>query len=144
MIVNELLATLESQRSFLKDLDLPSDQLNFVPNGSKNSIGILLEHITGAEKSLIQQMVFGIEINRDREKEFESKTRSLEELKKEYLASAEITKSLLSTKLEDDQLFDERERRGNQKTVFWAIVHAIEHNNYHIGQIYLLLALLKQ
>ena len=142
--VSEFLNLLENQRGFLKDLDsLTNEQLNFIPKGSKNSIGILLNHITGAEKFLLHQIVFGIEIDRDRDKEFEHVNRSLDKLKQEYLSTAEKTKELLTSKLEDGQLYEERKTRTSTRTVLWVLLHSLEHNNYHIGQIYLLLAMVK-
>ena len=142
-ILSELTALLESQRSFIKNVEkLSSEQLNWVPKGSKNSVGILLDHLIGSESMLIHQMVFGIEINRNRDKEFESRDRSLKDLIIRYEETVQKTKNLLESKLEDENLFEERMRRDTKHTVFWAITHAIEHNYYHIGQINLLVALL--
>ena len=141
-IVNELLDLLESQRNFVTNVEkLTDDQLNWIPKGSKNSIGILLDHISGAEKMLIHKLIFGIEITRDRDQEFEQKKRSLKPLLDSYQETANQTKQLLSTKLEDENLLDERMARGTKRTVLWALAHALDHNNYHIGQINLLLAI---
>lgn len=142
--VSEFFSLLENQRSFLKELEnLTNDQLNFIPKGSKNSIGILIDHMTGAEKSLVHQTLFGLDINRNRDKEFEQKNRSFDKLKKNYLETASRTNDLLASRLEDEQLYDERERQEKKRTVLWSLLHFLEHNNYHIGQIYLLLAIVK-
>ncbi len=143
-IINELMVLLDNQRSFIKDVEgLTPEQLNWIPKGSKNSIGKLLDHITGAERMLIHQMIFGIKINRDRDKEFEDRNRSINELIQNYNETSQETKRLLDSKLEDEDLLEERMRRDTKRTVLWALTHAIEHNNYHIGQIYLLLAMVK-
>ena len=144
-IVNEFIALLDNQRSFLKNVEsLKDDQINWIPNGSKNSIGILLEHLTGAEKMLIHQMIFGITIQRDRDKEFEKRARNILDLINEYQKTANETKKLLSSMLNDEQLLELKERRGEKKTIFWALSHTLEHNYYHIGQINLLIALIGQ
>ena len=141
-IVNELSGLLESQRSFVTNVEkLTDEQLNWIPKGSKNSIGILLDHITGAEKMLIHKLIFGIEISRDRDKEFENRNRTVKDLLTKYQEMASDTKQLLSTKLEDENLLDTRNARGTERTVLWALGHALDHNNYHIGQINLLLAI---
>lgn len=144
-IVTEIIDLLELQRSFIKNVEsLNDDQLNWIPKGSKNSIGILIEHMTGAERSLVQQMIFGLDITRDRDKEFENRKRSVRELVKSYTETAQITKNLLSSKLTDDKLLEVRTRNGVKKTIFWALGHLLEHNNYHIGQVNLMLAMIKE
>lgn len=144
-IVTEILDLLEKQRAFIKNVEsLKDDQLNWIPKGSKNSIGILIEHMTGAERGIIHQMIFGLDIDRDRDKEFEHRTRSVKDLVKSYIDTAQVTTNLLSTKLTDTNLLESRTRRGEEKTVFWALGHLLEHNNYHIGQINLLLAMVKE
>lgn len=143
-IVSEITSLLENQRSIIEKISgLSDEQINWVPKGSKNSIGILLDHLTGAERGLIHQMIFGIEVHRDRDKEFESKTRSVKELVKNYQETAEESQKLLTKKLSDENLLEERMRRDTKRTVLWALVHVLEHNNYHIGQINLILAMLE-
>ena len=145
-IINVFIALLENLRSFIENVEsLTDDQINWIPNGSKNSIGILLEHLIGSEKMWIQQIIFGTDIKRIRDKEFEKRKRSIQDLLKEYSINAKSTKNLLSTKLEDENLFENRERtKGEKITVFWALSHVLEHNYYHIGQINLLIALVGQ
>ena len=104
-----------------------------------------MEHLIGSEKMWIQQIIFGTDIKRIRDKEFEKRKRSIQDLLKEYSINAKSTKNLLSTKLEDENLFENRERtKGEKITVFWALSHVLEHNYYHIGQINLLIALVGQ
>lgn len=142
-IVSEILTVLENQRSFIQNLEkLNDEQINWIPNGSKNSIGILMDHLIGAEKSLIHQTIFGIEITRNRDKEFEQKARSIKDLLKIYDSTSHESKSLLSSKLSDKDLLEERTRRGSKNTVLWYLLHTVEHNNYHIGQINLIIAML--
>lgn len=144
-IITEISNLLEDQRSFIKNVEALNDkQLNWIPKGSKNSIGILLDHLIGSEKSLLHQTLFNIEINRDRNKEFEQKSRSLKELISSYKTMSQESKRLLTTKLTDENLFDERIRGDKKRTVLWVLEHVLEHNNYHIGQIYLLLAMVKE
>lgn len=143
-IVNELMGLLDNQRGFINDVgNLSTEQVNWIPKGSKNSIGKLLDHLIGAESMLIHQMIFGIKIDRDRDKEFGDGTRSLKDLIQKYNVLSQETKRLVETKLEDENLLEERMRRDTKRTVLWALTHAIEHNYYHIGQIYLLKAMVE-
>lgn len=144
LFVTELIETLENQRVFAKEVEnLSSEQFNFIPKGSKNSIGKLLEHMTGVEKMLIHKVIFGSDVTRDRDKEFGDRVRSVAELLKEYTLVAQESKRLLET-LDDEKLSEERMLRETKRTVLNALTRAIAHNNYHIGQIYLLLAMVKQ
>ena len=143
-ILDGLIAFLDDQQSFIKDIEnLTSDQLNWIPNGTKNSIGIIFEHLIGAKKMLIQQTIFNIEINRVREKEFETRNRSLTSLIKSYQDVSQEAKKLLIANIDDKNLFDVHDSFGGKRTTLDAIVHTIEHTSYHIGHIYSFLALLK-
>ena len=148
-IVSEILSILESQRSFIDNVKtLTNEQLNWTPSKSehskRNTVGILLEHITGAEKFLVHRGVFGKEIKRNRDEEFnQDKVRNKEEIISNYKKVAMDTAELLKT-LKDDTLTEERKVRTHTKSVSWILLHAIEHNYYHIGQINYLIALMKE
>ena len=147
-ICNEVLSILESQRSFLKNIKTLSDSdLNWTPFenefSNNNTIGIMLEHITGAESFWIHQVIGGINVNRHRDDEFKKdRTREIQVLGKNYEEMAKMSSEIILG-LSDEQLMDIKSVRDTEKSVLWILLHMVEHNYYHIGQINYVLALLK-
>ena len=146
--VKELISILERQRSFISSIKvLTDDQINWSPSTSefsgRNTIGIMLEHITGAESFLIHHVVFGLEVNRNRDEEFnQERIRKKIDLILNYEATARKSAEMLAT-LNDEGLREIKRIRQHKKSVLWALLHVIEHNYYHIGQINYVLALQK-
>lgn len=146
--INEILSILETQRSFIDSIKpLSDEQINWSPSKSevskRNTIGILLEHLTGAEKFLVHQVIFGMNVNRNRDAEFShDKVRNKTDLVLNYEETAKKTTELLKS-INDDTLKEMRSARGNERSVLWALLHVMEHNYYHIGQINYILAVMK-
>lgn len=140
-----ILQMLDEQRSFIAKIkDLTDEEFNWSPLPDKNSIGNLLDHLIGSERYHIHQCIFSIEISRVRENEFIKKNRSKQELLNNYEKMAARTRELLKSNLQDDQfLYPSFGERSPEKTVFWRLIHVIEHNYYHIGQINLLFGIKK-
>ena len=139
-----ILDMLDAQRSFITKIEeLSEEEINWSPLPDKNSIGNLLDHLIGSERFHVHEKIFGIEINRIREKEFEKKSRSKKSLLASYQEMATKTRELLKTKLEDERFLEPSLGDDKTKTVFWRLTHVIEHNYYHIGQINLLIGLRK-
>lgn len=146
--VKEIVSIIERQRSFIDSIKgLTDEKINWSPSVSEysknNTIGIILEHITGAERFLIHQVIFSLEVNRNRTEEFnQKKIRKKDELVQKYESTAQKSKELLVT-LTDERLQEIKKIRKHEKSVLWALLHIIEHNNYHIGQINYILAMIK-
>lgn len=141
-IVSEFINTLESQRKFLANLEhLSNEQINWKPFDSKNSIGILLEHLIGSEKFWIQQVISGKNVKRTRKNEFIDRERSLEQILSDYKENIIDTNNVLSN-LKDERLLEIVQHPERQVTILWVLIHVIEHNYYHIGQINLILAIM--
>ena len=142
-VVNSILKMIEDQRVNVRKTleDLSDDEINWCPQTERNSIANLIEHATGAEAWLIQEVIMGIDVKRIRDKEFEYRYRSKKELATSYEYAAKATRDILE-KLNDEELFKERNMREEKWTVLRILLHVLEHTNYHIGQIMYIRALL--
>lgn len=120
---------------------LENPELNWRPTLNSNTIGNLLKHITGAEAFWIHHVVGGMETKRDRASEFEIRKFQIIDLYEELDHVKEVTKKVLE-ELTDDHLSELRQfwsLRAEQKmqaTIFWCLMHIIEHSAHHIGQIF--------
>ncbi|MFW9928845.1 MAG: DinB family protein [Candidatus Thorarchaeota archaeon] len=143
--VSGIYEVIESQRKHIKDIlsTLTNDAVNWNPQAGKNSIANLIEHITGAEAFWIQEVIMGQDINRVRDKEFEYRYRSKKELRTAYEYLVKSTKDILLSKLTDSVLHEKRKARTREITVLQVLLHVVEHNYYHIGQINYIKGLLK-
>jgi uncharacterized damage-inducible protein DinB len=117
---------------------LPEDGLDWKPNEAMNSVNVLVTHLTGAERFLIGDIIMGESSNRNREAEFTAAGLSRGELLKRlddteaYLKGA--FENLRLTDLETDRVHP---RHGNQVSVAWALLHALEHTAEHMGHLQL-------
>jgi uncharacterized damage-inducible protein DinB len=111
--------------------------LDWTPKPGMNSIGVMVFHLTGAERYLIGEVIAGQASNRDREAEFKVKGMDAESLVKrladnrEYIAGALAGLSL--AELESKRMF----RNQREVTVGWVLGHALKHTATHLGQIQL-------
>lgn len=142
-IVNSILEMIEEQRMNIRKIfvELSDDEINWCPQTKRNSIANLIEHATGAEAWWVQEAIMDIDVKRVREKEFEYRYRSKKELATSYEYAAKATKEILS-KLNDEELFKEKNVRETKRTILWILLHVLEHTNYHIGQIQYIRSLL--
>ncbi|MFW9799645.1 MAG: DinB family protein [Candidatus Thorarchaeota archaeon] len=123
----------------LKDID--DATLNWRPSPNSNSIGNLVVHIAGAESYWIHEVVGGMRVGRQREREFNhvqfSTNELLEEIRKIRNITDLVLEKLFDFNLEDSRRYwSDRARRDKETTVHWAILHVIEHSALHIGQIF--------
>lgn len=121
--------------------DLENRELNWRPSPKSNTIGNLLKHIVGAEAFWIHHVVGGMETKRVRASEFEARKFQIIDLREELANAKEVTKKVFE-ELNDEQLSELRQywsRRAARKmktTVYWCLMHIIEHSAQHIGQIF--------
>lgn len=118
---------------------LDADALNWTPGSEMNSIAVLITHSLGAEHSLITTAL-GEPIDRDREAEFQATAGSVADLTATIDRVDGIVPGLIDRLTEDD-LATERgrpnDRLGRTKPGIWWLLHAVEHNREHMGQIFL-------
>lgn len=115
-------------------------EINWSHPALSNTIGILLRHIAGSERYWIGQVAGGRRLDRDRTAEFTReplhKALLIEQLRTAHQEVQEVLRSLSAAELAApiDVAY-----RGDTRRVarLWAIVHAMQHTAYHLGQIQL-------
>ncbi|MFN8403347.1 MAG: DinB family protein [Anaerolineales bacterium] len=115
---------------------LPSDALDWAPGQEMNSISVLVFHTTGSVRFWIGDIAAQESSNRDRDTEFRVRGVGVDVLKKrlsDNLAYARIALEKMS--LQDLEATRTNPSNGNELTVGWALLHALEHATSHLGQI---------
>lgn len=141
--IDKLLQFLKEVQTTLEQAieGLENRELNWRPSPKSNTIGNLLKHIMGAEAFWIHHVVGRMETKRVRASEFEAREFQIIDLRKELANAREVTKKVLE-ELNDDQLselrqyWSQRAERQMKTTVYWCLMHIIEHTAQHIGQIF--------
>lgn len=122
---------------------LSPEEMNWRPSPSSNTIGNLLKHITGSEAFWIHHVAGGLKTQRIRVLEFEIRDFPIDELLEEYSKVKKVSKRVIE-KLTEEELAESHSFHSQmtssgdkpQATVYWCLMHAIEHSSQHIGQIY--------
>jgi len=115
---------------------LPQEALDWTPGMEINSLGVLVIHLTGAERYWIGDVVAGKPSERDREAEFKAKGASQQEL----LERLDANEALIRVVLEPLTLPDLEQPRTSPRnarsvTVAWALCHVLKHTALHLGHI---------
>jgi uncharacterized damage-inducible protein DinB len=115
---------------------LPEEALDWKPGAEMNSVAVLITHLTGAERFLIGDVVMGDPSNRVREAEFQA----VGQTKQDLLQRLSVTDEYIKGAFEKMSLADlETERvhprHGNNVSVAFSILHALEHAATHVGHI---------
>ena len=118
---------------------LDADALNWRPGPETNSLAVLVIHILGAAHSCVTTAL-GDPIERDRDAEFQATANGPDELIAEIDRIDGLMPGLIQ-RLTAEDLDAERtrpnDRLGRTKPGIWWIMHAVEHNREHIGQMFL-------
>src|SRR5512136_7667 len=107
---------------------LPPEALDWIPGHEMNSVTVIITHLTGAERFLIGDVIMQEPSNRNRDAEFLVKGMAKADLvhrldETEAYISAAFEKLTLSN-LDENRLHP---RRGDQVSVAWALLHALDH-----------------
>ena len=118
---------------------VPADGLNWRPiitdrEMVTNSIAALVTHVAEAERNWIAEVVGGIETDQDRPDVFATVVENADELSMNLKVVGEETRKILGD-LTNEDLVRSVETYLGTKTVRWAILHLIEHNALHIGEM---------
>jgi uncharacterized damage-inducible protein DinB len=111
--------------------------LDWAPQPGMNSIGVMVFHLTGAERFLIGDVIAGNTSHRDRDAEFKVQGMDMSELigrladNRDYISG--VLAGLTLADLESRRLF----RNQREVTVGWVLGHALKHTATHMGQIQL-------
>ena len=121
----------------LEALDgLPPAALDWVPGHEMNSISVLVFHLTGAERFWIGDVAAQDPTERDRDAEFKVHDVELDVLKKRLANNLEYARTTLDKfTIQDLETTRVSARDGREFTVAWALLHALDHANVHLGQI---------
>lgn len=143
--MHEVLEDLRGQLFAVID-SLDEADLNQSIPGLKNTIGILLRHVTGSERYWMSGVVGDGATKRNRPAEFEHDPLQKATLLADLRETQAQTAAVLS-RLSADDLRTTVEVTGSRRT--WrttkasAAMHAIQHLAYHLGQVRLMAAMLR-
>lgn len=129
-----------------RDLDaLPPEALDWKPGAEMNSVSVIIVHLTGAERFLIGDVIMQDPSNRNREAEFHIAGMSKEDLLQRLSATEDYIKvAFEKLSLSDLEAHRIHPRHGNQVSVSWALLHALEHTATHVGHIQLTVQMWQQ
>ena len=116
---------------------LPPTALDWTPGQEMNSISVLLFHLTGSERYWIGDIAAQESSNRDRDAEFRVHDVDMDVLKKRLADNLEYAINVLDKMDIQDLETTGVTTSGNEVTVGWALLHALEHATLHLGQIQL-------
>lgn len=121
----------------IKALDgLPPAALDWISGPEMNSISVLVFHLTGAERYWIGDVAAQEPSDRDRDSEFKVHDVGMDVIRKRLDDSlAYARKTLEKLTLQDLEASRTSPRDGRKFTVAWALLHALEHSNLHLGHI---------
>lgn len=119
---------------------LTDAEINWAHPHLSNTIGVLLRHIAGSERSWVVQVVGGRPVQRNRDAEFKReslfKDALVADLRQAYADVRGIVEKLSAADLtrEVETTFRDTPRKSS---VGWALLHSLQHTAYHLGQIQL-------
>ena len=114
---------------------LDDEQLWRRPSTQSNSVGIILQHLTGNLNQWVLEALGGREYKRNRPLEFEDKNqKSKQEIVDGFVQLGKDIRDVISA-IAPDSLLDARKIQGTDQTVFSALMSAVTHLDLHAGQI---------
>jgi hypothetical protein len=115
---------------------LPPTALDWKPGPEMNSVSVIVVHLTGAERFLVGDVVMQESSNRNRDLEFQAQGMSKEELTHRLDdTEAYLRNAMGKLSLSDLDTTRINPRYGDQVTVAWALLHALDHAALHLGHI---------
>jgi uncharacterized damage-inducible protein DinB len=121
---------------------LDDEQLRYRPSNNSNSIGVIIQHVTGNLNQWIYSGVGGGTFQRHRAQEFKE---AVSKSKEEILATtSSLRKKILDvvSQVPPDSLLSSRHIQGFDETVMSALIAALTHLELHSGQIIFLAKLI--
>ena len=117
---------------------LSAEALNWSPGPEINSLAVLAAHTAGAERYWIGDVIARDDSHRDRDAEFRTRARSVEDIIARLDAALAYSRGVIDSLTSTD--LEERRPAGGQRevTVGWALVHTLEHTGIHLGQMQLM------
>lgn len=125
---------------------LSDEALNRPVSGLRNTVGILLKHLAGSERYWIGEVAGGRPAHRNRDAEFDPAPVRKDEALADLARAAATTREVLEGLSAADLLHEvevQRARGAVRETKAGALLHAVQHLAYHLGQIRTLARLLQ-
>ena len=114
---------------------LDDGQIWFRPSSHSNSIGIIIQHLTGNLNQWVLDGLGGRHYDRNRPTEFKEGERlSKDEILKRFSKLGEQVQEVISQTRPED-LLEQRRIQGFDQSVLSALIAAITHFELHAGQI---------
>ena len=116
--------------------DLPAEAIDWKPGPDMNSIAVILVHTAGSWRYWAGDVAGGLPSGRVRAEEFETFNVSAAEMLGRLNAALETTRQVLG-QLDLSRLAEMRTvcMLNEERTVGWALLHALEHTALHAGHI---------
>jgi uncharacterized damage-inducible protein DinB len=125
---------------------LTDDEINRTIPGLRNTVGILAKHIVGAERYWIGEVAGGRPAHRNRDAEFEHAPIGTADALAQIHQVATLSREVLEELSREDLLVEVEARRLQgvvRETRAGALLHAVQHLAYHLGQMRYLAKLLQ-
>jgi hypothetical protein len=121
--------------AFKQEIDsLPAEALDWSPGPEMNSMAVLAVHTAGAARYIIGEVIGGDPAHRDRESEFAVDGRDAAVLIAHLDAAlAHHEQTLAQLELSDLEAARFSPKHNQEKSVMWALIHALEHTALHVG-----------
>jgi uncharacterized damage-inducible protein DinB len=122
-------------RVFKAVSQLDSDQIWIRPSSESNSVGILLQHLSGNLNQWVYAGIGGAEFHRNRPEEFlDHQKITKDEILKKVQDLGKSVEEVIS-RIPPDSLHSPRRIQGLDVTVLAALFKALTHFEFHEGQI---------
>ena len=117
---------------------VPEEALNWSPGPEMNSLGVLVLHTVGATRFLLGDLMMDEPAERDRDRELHATDATQAELK-QRLADVEayVQDALNRLSLADLAAIRQIPGRTSERTVSYALLHALEHVGQHLGHAHI-------
>ncbi len=113
---------------------LPSDRFWMRPNPASNSVGNLLQHLSGNIRQYAISGLGGLPDDRQRDAEFEDGNASPELVWQAFSETVSEAQNVIRAATESE-LLEVRSVQGFRMSGLGMVLHAVEHLSYHTGQI---------
>lgn len=132
--LDRLIAFHEQMKNYI--VDLPDEAADWVPGEEMNSVAVLVVHTMGSEAYWVGQLSAGVNANRVRATEFETRGLSIAELVTIIDKAVENVKTWVATLTIDDLSRMVLSSMMDQEvSVGWALLHALDHIAQHTGHM---------
>lgn len=117
---------------------LPQEALDWSPGPEMNSMVVLAAHVAGSERYWIGDVALGDPSGRVREAEFREHGWDEVAIRERLDRSLDYARSHIGSLVLDALNETRRTEEGEERTVGWALLHAMEHVGIHVGHFQLM------